>query len=76
MGGPYLCPPLKGKINIRLQFQYRDYTKADLTPKQVKPIPIQVLHYIAGITAASNGPRIQATFDIIILALFFLLRPS
>ena len=76
MGGPYLCPPLKGKINIRLQFQSRGYNKAGPPLKQLKPIPIQVLHHIAGITAASNGPRIQATFDIIILALFFLLRPS
>ena len=61
MGSPDPRLTQQGNINLHLRFQYCAYSKADPRPKWVKPIPIQVLRHISGITVAIKKPRIQAT---------------
>ena len=65
-----------GKLDYRLQLQYRCYTRQDPPPNRVKPIPVQILRAVAAIAAATNDPELQAVSDMIILAFFFLLRPG
>ena len=65
-----------GKIDYRLQLQYRCYTRQDPPPNRVKPIPVQILRAVTAIAAASNDLEMQAVSDMIIIAFFFLLRPG
>ena len=50
------------------------YNCRDPPPSRVKPIPLQVLHRLACVAAASNDPELQAVTYMIIIAFFFLLR--
>ena len=43
-----------GKINIRLRFQLRCYTKQDPAPNRVKPVPIIFLRKVAVVALATN----------------------
>ena len=65
-----------GKIDRRLQIQFRCYSRQDPPPSSVKPIPVQVLCQLACVAAASNDQELQAISDMIIIAFFFLLRPG
>ena len=65
-----------GKINGRLQLQFRCYSRQDPPPSRVKPIPVQFLLGLACVAAASNDPDLQAFIDIIIIAFFFFLQPG
>ena len=65
-----------GKIDGRLQLQIHCYSRQDPPTSRVKPIPVQVLRWLACIAAASNDQELQAVTDMIIIALFFLLRPG
>ena len=65
-----------GKIDGRLQIQFRCYSRQDPPPSRVKPIPVQVLRQIACVAAASRDPELQAVSDMIITSFFFLLRPG
>ena len=65
-----------GKIDGRLQLQFRCYSQQDTPPSRVKPIPVQVLRRLACVAAASNDQELQAVADMIIIAFFFLLRPG
>ena len=65
-----------GNIDGRIQLQFRCYSRQDPPPSRFKPIPVQVLHRLACVAAASNNPELQAVTDIIIIAFFFLLRPG
>ena len=62
-----------GKLNGRLQLQFRWYSRQDPPPSWVKPIPVQVLCRLACVAAASRDPELQAVGDMIIIAFFFLL---
>ena len=66
----------RGKLDYRLQLQYRYNTRQDPPPNRVKPILVQILRAMAAIAAASDDPKLCADADMIILALFFLLRPG
>ena len=76
LGGkdPRMTPT--GKLDGRLQLQFRCYSRKDPPPSRVKPIPFQVLRRLACIAAASRDPELQAIADMIIIAFFFLLRPG
>ena len=65
-----------GKIDGRLQLQFRCYSWQNPPPSWVKPIPVQVLRRLACVAAASNDQELQAVVDMIIIAFFFLLRPG
>ena len=65
-----------GKIDGRLQLQFRCYSRQDPPPSRVNPIPVQVLRRIACVAAASRDPELQAVTDMIIIAFFFLLCPG
>ena len=65
-----------GKLDGRLQLQFRCYSQQDPPPSRVKPIPIQVLRRLACIAAASRYPELQDISDMIIIAFFFLLHPG
>ena len=43
-----------GKIDIRLRFQLRCYTKQDPPPNRVKPVPIIVIQKVAAMALATN----------------------
>ena len=66
----------RGKLDYRLQLQYRYNTRQDPPPNRVKPILVQILRAMAAIAAASDDPKLCADADMIILAFFFLLRPG
>ena len=65
-----------GKINGRLQLQFRCYSRQDPPLSRFKPILVQVLRRLACVAAASNDQELQAVADMIIIAFFFLLRPG
>ena len=65
-----------GKIDEILQLQFRCYSRQDPPPSRVKPIPVQFLHRLACVAAASRDPELQAVADMIIIAFFFLLQPG
>ena len=65
-----------GKLDERLQLQFRCYSQKDPPPSRVKPIPVQVLRRLACVAASSRDPELQAVADMIIIAFFFLLRPG
>ena len=65
-----------GKIDGRLQLQFRCYSRKDPPPSREKTIPVQVLRRLACAAAASNEPELQTVADMIIIAFFFLLRPG
>ena len=65
-----------GKLDGRLQLQFRCYSWQYPPPSWVKPIPVQVLLRLACVAAASRDPELQAVADTIITAFFFLLRPG
>ena len=62
-----------GKIDGRLELQFRCYFRQDPPPSWVKPIPVQVMHRLACIAAASNDQELQAVTDMTIIAFFLLL---
>ena len=66
----------KGKIDMRLQLQLRCYSRKDPLPSRVKPIPVQILKYVAGIALASRDAELQAISNMIIIVFFFLLCPG
>ena len=76
MGAPDPRLNAEGKLDIRLRFQYRAYTKEDPPPNRVKPVLVQILRSIAGVAQASGNEELMAISDMIILAYFFLLRPG
>ena len=67
-----------GKIDFRLGHMISAWKKADPPSWRVKPIPIQVLRRIAYIAQhlPRDSPTLAATTDMIIIALFYLLRPG
>ena len=65
-----------GKLDGRLQLQFRCYSRQDPPPSRVKPIPVQVLRRLACVAAAYRYPELQAVADMIIIAFFLLLRPG
>ena len=65
-----------GKLDGRLQLQFRCYSRQGPPPSRVKPIPVQVLCWIACVAAASRDPELHAVADMIIIAFFFLLYPG
>ena len=65
-----------GKLDGRLQLQFRCYSRQDPPPSHVKPIPVQVLRRLVCVAATSRDPELQAVADMIIIAFFFLHRPG
>lgn len=66
-----------GTHDFRLKRTWACWKKEDPAPDRVKPIPIQVLRYIASLAILSSATAaFKATADMIILAFFFLLRPG
>ena len=65
-----------GKINGKLQLQFHCYSRQNLPPSWVKPIPVQVLRRLDCMAAASNDQELQAITDMIIISFFLLLRPG
>ena len=67
-----------GVIDFRLSRQLNVYQREDPPPHHVKPIPFQVILYLAttafAVGAAAEGTK--AIADMVILAFFFLLRPG
>ena len=67
-----------GNINFRLLRHLNAYQREDPPPDCVKPIPFQVILYLAttafAVEAAAEGTK--AIADMVILAFFFLLRPG
>ena len=59
-----------GKIDIRLRFQLRFYTKQDPPPNQVKPVFIIVLWKVAAVALATNDEETQCVCEMIIVAYF------
>ena len=76
LGAKYPRMTSTGKIDGRLQLQFRCYSRQDPPPSRVKPIPVQFLRRLACVAAASNDQELQAIADMIIIAFFFLLRPG
>uniref|UniRef100_A0A6S8Z5K5 Uncharacterized protein n=1 Tax=Chaetoceros debilis TaxID=122233 RepID=A0A6S8Z5K5_9STRA len=53
------------------------YSKEDLPPNRVKPVPIQVIRRIFAVAATlHHDPQHQCLADMIGMAFFFLLRPG
>ena len=65
-----------GKLDGRLQLQFRCYSQQDPPPSWVNPIPVQVLRKLACVAAASRDHELQAVANMIIVTFFFLLRPG
>ena len=65
-----------GKIDGRLQLQFRCYSWQDHPPSRAKPIPVQVLRRLPYLAADSTDQELQAVADMIIITFFFLLRPG
>ena len=76
LGAKYPRMASTGKIDRRLQLQFRCYSWQDPPPSWVNPIPVQVLHRLACVAAASNDQELQAVADMIIISFSFLLRPG
>ena len=76
LGAKYPRMMSTGKIDGRLQLQFRCYSRQDPPPSRVEPIPVQVLCRLACVAAASNDQELQAVVDMIIIAFFSLLRPG
>ena len=53
------CYGKDGKIDIRLRFQLIYYTKQDLPPNRVKPVPIRVLQKVAVVALSTNDAETQ-----------------
>ena len=66
----------KGAMDFRLARQLRFYKKEDPPPDRVKPVPVQVLRWIAYAASTTPSAGNAAIADMIILAFFFLLRPG
>ena len=64
----------EGALDIRLNFQYKDYFKQDPHPNFFKPVPVQVLFHIFSISAASTNKDIKVISDMTHIAYFLLLR--
>jgi hypothetical protein len=62
-----------GKVDYPLKRLLHSFTKQDMPPNRVKPVPIQVLRHIANSAISGNHVILQATADMIILAFLFLL---
>ena len=65
-----------GKIDSRLQLQFRCYSRQDPPSSWVKPIPVHVLIRLACVAAAFNDQELQAVTEMIIIAFFLLMRPG
>ena len=76
LGGRYPRLTNQGEVDIHLRFQYRCYSNHYPPPNHFKPIPIQVLHHVTIITSSLPSPNIQGTYDMIVLAYFYLLCPG
>lgn len=66
-----------GSIDSRLQRLLRAYTRIDLPPARVKPVPVRLLFSVTSLGyGPSNTVASQATADMVVIAFFFLLRPG
>lgn len=63
-------------MDFRIQRQLASYRKKDPPPKRVKPVPVQVIHWIMAAATLGNQTVNLAVADMIALAFFFLLRPG
>lgn len=63
-----------GKIHVVLRHQYSAYSKEDPPPERVKPIPMQLTRHT--VTSLQLDELSRAMADLIIIAVFFLLRPG
>jgi hypothetical protein len=77
LGGPDPRKDSQGGIDFRIQRQIKAYKKDDAPPKQVKPVSILIVIFIAA--QAFGDTRLDEEMDIadmITIAFFFLLRPG
>jgi hypothetical protein len=67
---------IQNKMDFRLQWQLACYSKQDLPPDRVKPVPIAIIRHVltAALLSASIDNLVVA--DMIVLAFFVLLRPG
>jgi len=68
--------PGEKDIDFRIQRLQAAWKKKDPPPNRVKPVPIQVLRFLAQLASESSLESTRATADMIIIAFFFLLRPG
>lgn len=66
----------QGRMDFRIQRQLAAYKKKDPPPKRVKPVPVQVIHWIMAAALIGNQAENLAVADMVALAFFFLLRPG
>ena len=71
MGESDPCLGLTMKIDHCIQCMLRTYSKQDLPPNRVKPVPIEVLHHIVAVANASGLSYNLAIADMITVAFFF-----
>ena len=76
IGAPDTQLTSQGEIDIRLRFQYWCYDKKENLPNQVYLIPLQAIYHISIIAMVSGKPILMVESNMIIIAYFFLIRPS
>jgi hypothetical protein len=65
-----------GKLDLRLSQQLSAYKKQDPPPTRVKPIPFPILAHTAALCYRANTAQTCTIADMLILGIFFLLRPG
>lgn len=63
-----------GKLYFRLSRQLTAYSKQDLAPQCVKPIPLAVIGYAADMCHLANTAYSHTMADMFLLGFYFLLR--
>jgi hypothetical protein len=71
---PWLQP--SGKLDIRLHRQLQAYSKEDPPPSRVKPIPLQILHWVVQYCFRTQDARLNTIGQMVVLGFFFLLHPG
>jgi hypothetical protein len=65
-----------GKLDFRLKWQLTAYSKQDLPPHHVKPIPFPIIAEAANLCRLANTPYTNTIADMLILGFYFLLPPG
>ncbi len=71
---PRLQP--SGKLDFRLSRQLSSYSKTDLPPARVKPVPLPIIANAAAMCYLANTASSNTIADMLLLGFFFLLCPG
>jgi hypothetical protein len=76
MGSPDPRLTANGSVEFCLARQLRSYSRANLPPNRVKPVPISVVYHAANIARQHGMAESLAVINMLGLAFFFLCRPG